>query len=82
MRLGSSLTLITLGAILIFAVRAEPRILDLDAVGLILIIVGGAGIAINHAVWERRKEAAQLPFQMDDSFDSNEYPVRPTGRDL
>lgn len=65
MRFGSSLTLMTFGAILVFAVRKEPSVLDLDAVGLILILVGGVGMAVNHYVWERRKEAADLPLPWD-----------------
>lgn len=66
MQFGSSLTLITIGAILIFAVREEPNVIDLDAVGLIFMLVGAIGMAVNHLVWERRKEAAALPFTFDD----------------
>lgn len=66
MRFGSSLTLMTFGAILIFAVRKEPSVIDLDAVGVILILVGLLGMAVNHYIWKRRKEAADLPFTWDE----------------
>lgn len=64
MHFGSGLTLITVGALLIFAVRREPSVLDLDAVGLILIVVGGIDMTVNHYVWKRRKQAADLPLHL------------------
>jgi hypothetical protein len=61
MRYGSSLTLIAVGAILMFAVRAEPRVLDLHVVGFILVLVGCLGMFVNHVQWERRRQAAATP---------------------
>jgi hypothetical protein len=60
MRIGASLALITLGAIIAFGIRAEPASVNLDVVGFILILVGGVGLVMNHFVWERRKEAAKI----------------------
>jgi hypothetical protein len=43
MRIGTSLTLITIGAILAFAVRADVEVVSFFAVGVILMIVGIVG---------------------------------------
>lgn len=43
--MGSGITLVVVGAILAFGIRAEPRYLDLDVVGLVLIVAGAALIA-------------------------------------
>lgn len=69
MRLGQGLTMITIGAILMFAVRADSDLIDIQTVGLILVIVGFGAIVANQKVWERRREAALLPRPMDDTFD-------------
>lgn len=58
MHIGASLLMITLGAIIAFGLRYNPRSIDLDAVGWILMLVGVGGLIANHFVWERRKEAA------------------------
>lgn len=42
--IGASLFLIAVGAILTFAVTAEVQGVDLDVVGVILMIVGGLGV--------------------------------------
>ena len=47
MALGVSLILIAVGAILAFAVEATVSGLDLDAVGVILMIVGGFGLILS-----------------------------------
>jgi len=65
MRHGSSLTLIAVGAILMFAVRADPGVIDLHVVGFILALIGGLGMFVNHVTWERRRQAAELPVPMD-----------------
>ncbi|HEY0165927.1 MAG TPA: DUF6458 family protein [Jatrophihabitans sp.] len=46
MRIGASLLLIACGAILTFAVTAELNGVDLSAIGVILMIVGLAGLLI------------------------------------
>ena len=47
MRLGSSLFLIAVGAILYFAVTAELAGIDLQTVGLIFMVIGVIGFAIS-----------------------------------
>ena len=46
MTIGTSLFLIAVGAILYFAVNADISGLEISTVGLILMIVGGVGLAI------------------------------------
>jgi hypothetical protein len=55
-----SVFLILLGGILAFAVRWEPRILDLDAIGWIFLLVGVLGLILNRYVLQRRREAARI----------------------
>jgi membrane protein implicated in regulation of membrane protease activity len=52
MRLGPSLFLIAVGAILYFAVTATLAGIDLQTVGLIFMIIGAIGLAIT-LVWMR-----------------------------
>jgi hypothetical protein len=47
MRLGSSLFLIAVGAILYFAVTATLAGIDIQTVGLILMIIGVIGFALS-----------------------------------
>jgi hypothetical protein len=49
MRLGSSLFLIAVGAILYFAVTATLAGIDIQTVGLILMIIGVIGFALS--IW-------------------------------
>jgi hypothetical protein len=46
MSIGASLFLIALGAILNFAVTAEVAGIELQTVGVILMIVGGLGLVL------------------------------------
>jgi hypothetical protein len=46
MRIGVGLTLITIGAILTFAVRDAISGIDLGAIGIILMLVGGVVVAL------------------------------------
>ena len=54
MRLGSSLFLIAVGAILYFAVTATLAGIDIQTVGLILMIIGVIGFAIS-LIWMSRE---------------------------
>lgn len=49
MRTASGLTLVALGAILAFAVTAQPSFLDLHVAGWVLMLTGGIGIALPRA---------------------------------
>ena len=44
MRIGSSIALIVIGAILAFAINAEVRYISLDLIGYILIAAGVIGL--------------------------------------
>jgi hypothetical protein len=51
MGLGTSLFLIAVGAILKFAVTANTNGLDLNAVGVILMVVGTLGLVLSMLFW-------------------------------
>jgi hypothetical protein len=55
MRIGASLVLIALGAILKFAVTTSVRGVDLSTVGVILMIVGAVGLLISLALLATRR---------------------------
>jgi hypothetical protein len=51
MGVGVSLLLIAAGAILTWAVSAETSGIDLNTVGVILMIVGAAGLVLSLVFW-------------------------------
>jgi hypothetical protein len=51
MGLGASLFLIAIGAILVWGVTGEVAGADIDAIGVILMIVGGIGIVLSMLFW-------------------------------
>ena len=51
MGIGVSLILVAVGAILTWAVTAEVSGVDLNTVGIILMVVGAAGALISLAFW-------------------------------
>jgi Domain of unknown function (DUF6458) len=51
MGFGTSLFLIAVGAILTFAVNISVQGLDLDAIGVILMIVGAIGLVASFVFW-------------------------------
>ncbi|HEV2888142.1 MAG TPA: DUF6458 family protein [Jatrophihabitans sp.] len=55
MRIGASLFLIAVGAILTFAVTKEVNGIDLSTIGVILMIVGAAGLLITLAMLSMRR---------------------------
>jgi len=55
MRLGTSIVLLALGAILAFAVQYSVRGLDLQVVGWILMAAGALGAVLELAVWAPRR---------------------------
>jgi uncharacterized membrane protein YfcA len=55
MTIGASLFCITAGAILNFAVTAELGNIDLQTVGVILMVVGAAGLALGLMLMSRRR---------------------------
>jgi hypothetical protein len=53
MGIGVSIFLLALGAILAFAVDVQTSGLDLNTVGVILMIVGAIGLATSFLFWDR-----------------------------
>ncbi len=51
MGIGASLFLLALGAILKFAVEVEAEGVNLNTIGVILMIVGGIGILLSLMFW-------------------------------
>ncbi len=57
MTIGGSIFLIAVGAILYFATNLHVAHVDIDTVGLILMIAGAAGLVlglVQQAIWSRR----------------------------
>lgn len=57
MGIGASIFMIALGAILTFAVEYRLAGIDIDAVGIILMIVGVLGLLMFLLVWGPRSRA-------------------------
>lgn len=51
MGIGASLFLLAIGAILKFAVEVEAEGINLNTIGVILMIVGGIGILLSLMFW-------------------------------
>lgn len=51
MGIGVSIFLLAVGAILAFAVEVNAEGVDLDTVGVILMVVGGLGIVLSMLFW-------------------------------
>jgi hypothetical protein len=64
MRIGAALFLIAVGAILKFAVTAKVSGVDLDMVGVILMVIGGVGLLVELFLMANRRRTtlvAQAP---------------------
>jgi len=55
MRFAISLFVIAVGAILTFAVRHNPSGVDIHVIGLILMLVGIAGMVIGYKLYRTRR---------------------------
>ena len=55
MRIGSALFLISVGAILKWAVTGGISGIDVHVVGVILIVVGLVGVGLEMALWHNRR---------------------------
>ena len=53
MTVGVSLLLVAVGAILIWGVTGEASGIDVDAIGVILIVVGILGFILSLVFWDR-----------------------------
>jgi hypothetical protein len=65
MSIGGSIALIIIGVILRFAVTWKPQYVDLNAIGVILMIGGVAGLAVSITllVMRRRSRASTEVYQ-------------------
>jgi hypothetical protein len=70
--IATAIFLIAVGAILRYAINVESDVLDIQTVGLILMIAGGAGLALS-LLYELVRQG--------DSKDRDEYPQRRSGYD-
>jgi len=59
MGIGISIFLIAVGAILTFAVHATVSGLDISTIGIILMVVGGIGLATTVAIFGRAGTAGR-----------------------
>ncbi|MGN6607848.1 MAG: DUF6458 family protein [Jatrophihabitans sp.] len=59
MRVGASLSLFALGAILAFAVRSNPSGFDFNTAGWVLMFVGAVGVALT-AWWTNQRRTSQV----------------------
>ncbi len=72
MTIATAIFLIAVGAILRYAINVESDVIDIQTVGLILMIAGGAGLALS-LLYELVRQG--------DSKDRDEYPQRRSGYD-
>jgi len=76
MGLGTSIFLIAVGAILKFAVNWSVQEVDLQAVGVILMVVGALGLVLSLIFWNSWGGWARR-----DAVTTGGYRRRPIGRD-
>ncbi|MFL6128025.1 MAG: DUF6458 family protein [Mycobacteriales bacterium] len=60
MGIGVSIFLIALGAILTFATDVSVSGLDLDVVGVVLMLAGALGLVMTLLIWGPRRRAARV----------------------
>ncbi|MEW1960374.1 DUF6458 family protein [Kineococcus sp. NPDC059986] len=65
MRLGTSVFLLAVGAVLTFAVTFSVSGLDLSTVGVILMVVGVLGIVLEFALFRPRTRAVTSTTSVD-----------------
>jgi hypothetical protein len=74
MTIATAIVLIAVGAILRYAINVETDVINIQTVGLILMIAGGAGLALS-LLYELVQQGG--PSQDD----RDEYPQRRSGYD-
>jgi hypothetical protein len=80
MTIGASIFLIVVGAILYFATNFHVAHIDIDAVGVILMIAGVAGLVLGFVqlgYWSRRNRRDVLVEDRRDPVDPRRDPVDP-----
>lgn len=58
--IGAGLFLIALGAILKFAITAEPSWIRLDVVGVVLMLVGAASLLLGLLIYRNRRRGTVI----------------------
>jgi hypothetical protein len=71
--IATAIFLIAVGAILRYAINVSSDVINIQTVGLILMIAGGAGLALSLLY--------ELVQQGGDSKDRDDYPQRRSGYD-
>jgi uncharacterized protein DUF6458 len=72
--IGGSIALIIVGAVLRFGITWKPSHVDLQAIGLILMIAGGAGLVMSIVFLAiRRRDRASA-----DVYEQRHYTERPS----
>lgn len=79
MGLGGSLLLIAVGAILTFALNVTVSGIDLDIVGVILMITGASWLVLSLVLWQSRRTAGRGPAGLVE--ERRVYEERPVVRD-
>jgi hypothetical protein len=72
---GVSIFLIAAGAILTFAVDTPARGVDLDAIGVILMVVGILGLLFTLVLWEDWRPAPRRREYVDDDILVRDEPL-------
>jgi hypothetical protein len=66
MTIGGSLLLVAIGAILRYATNLHVKGIDIDTVGLILMIVGALGLLISLFMFSQARRDRAAPVVRDD----------------
>lgn len=80
MRIGGSLVLIAVGAILTFAVTQEVQGIDLQTVGVVLMVVGIVGLAISIILASTRRRTDVIQRSSGGFVDQSGRPVSGNSR--
>jgi hypothetical protein len=78
--IGVGLLLVAAGAILAFAVEKDLRGLDVQVVGVILIVVGAIGILLDLLLWHSWRPGYRRAAYVEGEAPPRRYGLRPPGR--
>jgi hypothetical protein len=82
MGIGGGIFLITVGAILAYAVNIEPFWLDLDVVGWVLMLAGGTLVVLTVWFWRERRRKGLKTVVEDTRLIHSTGPVMPDAPDV
>ena len=72
---GASIFLIAAGAVLTFAVETQANGVDLDAIGVILMVVGILGLLFTLVLWDDWRPGARRRDYVDDEVIVRDDPL-------